>query len=254
MSIETTNDLTGKTALITGASSGLGARFASVLAAAGANVIIAARRTDRLAELQETINASGGTAHAKALDVNQLDKISGFFDSLAADGLLPDILVNNAGLNIVKPATDYTPDDYNTVMGTNLTAPFFLSSELAKRHIGEGVEGRIINIASVGGYQVLPGNTPYCVSKSGIIMMTRGLAREWARYGINVNAICPGYIETEINDFWWQTEQGQKQIHSFPRRRLADKSDLDGTLLLLAGPLGRGMTGTTITVDDGQYI
>lgn len=254
MSIEIANDLTGKVALITGASSGLGARFARVLAAAGATVIIAARRTDRLADLQKIITDEGGTAHAKALDVNELDKISGFYDALAADGLLPDILVNNAGLNVVKPATDYTVEDYDTVMGTNVTAPFFLSAELAKRHIKAGTEARIINIASVGGYTVLPGNTAYSVSKSAILMMTRGHAREWARYGINVNAICPGYIETEINDFWWETEGGQKQIKTFPRRRLADKSDLDGTLLLLAGPLGKGMTGSSITVDDGQYI
>lgn len=254
MRIDISNDLSGKTALVTGASSGLGERFARVLAAAGATVIIAARRVDRLEALQKLIADEAGTAHAVALDVNELDKISGFYDALAEKGLLPDILVNNAGLNIVKPSTEYTVEDYNTVMGTNVTAPFFLSTELAKRHIQAGSEARIINIASVGGYTVLPGNTAYTTSKAAIMMMTRGHAREWARYGINVNAICPGYVETEINDFWWETEGGQKQIKSFPRRRLADKSDLDGTLLLLAGPLGKGMTGTSITVDDGQYI
>ena len=120
--------------------------------------------------------------------------------------------------------------------------------------MAQGSAARIINIASVGGYNVLPGLTPYCMSKSGIIMMTRGLAREWARSEININAICPGYIETEINDYWWQTDGGKKQIASWPRRRLADEKDLDGALLLLAGPQGSGMTGTTITVDDGQYI
>lgn len=254
MSIDISTDLTGKTALVTGASSGLGERFARVLAAAGATVIIAARRTDRLAELEKQITADGGKAIAMALDVNELDKIGAVYDALAADGVLPDILVNNAGLSIVKPSTEYTPEAYNTVMGTNLTAPFFLSAELAARHIKAGTELRIINIASVGGYTVLPGNTAYNMSKSGIMMMTRGQAREWARYGINVNAICPGYVETEINDYWWGTDGGQKQIQSFPRRRLADKSDLDGTLLLLAGPLGKGITGTSITVDDGQYI
>ena len=254
MSIDTTNDLTGKTALITGASSGLGERFAKVLAAAGATVVIAARRIDRLTVLQKTIEAEGGAAHALALDVNQLDKLPGVFDGLQADGLLPDILVNNAGLNISKPATDTSTEDYQTVMGTNVTAPFFLSTELAKRQIAEDLPGRIINIASVASHTVLPGNTTYNVSKAAIMMMTRGLAREWARYGINVNAICPGYIETEINDFWWESEGGQKQIKSFPRRRLAEKSDLDGAILLLAGPLGKGITGTSITVDDGQYI
>ena len=254
MMIETSNDLIGKTALITGASSGLGARFAQVLAAAGATVIIAARRVDRLADLKKTIEAAGGTAHAVALDVTELDKIADFYDALKADGLLPDILVNNAGLNVVKIAVDTSPEDYAKVLDTNLTAPFFLSTELAKLHIANQTEARIINIASVGGYRVLPGNTSYCMSKSGIIMMTRGLAREWARYNINVNAICPGYIETEINDFWWGTDGGQKQIKSFPRRRLAEENDLDGALLLLAGPQGKGMTGSSITVDDGQYI
>lgn len=254
MNIDTTNDLTGKTALITGASSGLGERFAKVLAAAGATVILAARREDRLVDLQKTIETAGGAAFALALDVNQLDKVAGVFDALAADDLLPDILVNNAGLNISKPAIDTSTEDYQTVMGTNVTAPFFLSTELAKRQIAKDVRGRIINIASVASHTVLPGNTTYNISKAAIMMMTRGLAREWARYGINVNAICPGYIETEINDFWWETEGGQKQIKSFPRRRLAEKSDLDGAILLLAGPLGKGITGTSITVDDGQYI
>ena len=183
-----------------------------------------------------------------------MDAISGFYDGLKSDGILPDILINNAGLSITKPAVETTPEDYETVLNTNLTAPFFLSTELAKHHIKAETEARIINIASVGGYRVLPGNTTYCVSKSGIMMMTRSLAREWTRYNINVNTICPGYIETEINDYWWKTEGGQKQIKSFPRRRLGEKSDLDGSILLLAGPLGKGMTGSSITVDDGQYI
>lgn len=254
MTIDISNQLNGKTALITGASSGLGARFAHVLAAAGATVIIAARRAERLAELQASITENGGKAHAVTLDVTQLDAIANFYDGLKNDGMLPDILINNAGLSITKPAVETSPEDYETVLNTNLTAPFFLSTELAKHHIKAETEARIINIASVGGYRVLPGNTSYCVSKSGIIMMTRSLAREWARYNINVNAICPGYIETEINDYWWKTEGGQKQIKSFPRRRLGEKSDLDGSILLLAGPLGKGMTGSSITVDDGQYI
>jgi NAD(P)-dependent dehydrogenase (short-subunit alcohol dehydrogenase family) len=163
-------------------------------------------------------------------------------------------LVNNAGMNITKPALDIQPDEYQTIISTNMNAPFFLATELARRHIAAKTAARIINISSVGGTRVLPGITPYCMSKSGILMMTRGLAREWARHDINVNAICPGYIETEINDFWWQTDGGQKQINSFPRRRLAGQQDLDGALLLLAGPQGSGMTGTSITVDDGQFI
>ncbi|MBT7641849.1 MAG: SDR family NAD(P)-dependent oxidoreductase [Rhodobiaceae bacterium] len=252
--IQNSTDLTGKTAMITGASSGLGVRFAKVLAAAGARVVIAARRADKLAELADVITKNGGTAHAVSLDVNDFDAIPDFFATLRDDGFMPDILINNAGMNVVKTALDYSVADYNQVMGTNLTGPFFLSTEMARHHIAQGSAARIVNIASVGGFKVLPGLTPYCTSKSGILMMTKGLAREWARTDINVNAICPGYIETEINDFWWKTEGGKKQMAGWPRRRLANQSDLDGALLLLAGPMGAGMTGTSITVDDGQYI
>lgn len=247
-------NLQGKTALITGASSGLGARFARVLAAAGARIIITARRADRLADLAEQITEADGQVLNETLDVSQLEALPDFYDSLNARGWIPDILVNNAGMNISKPALDTTPEEFNQVLTTNLDAPFFLATEFARPLIEKGQAGRIINIASVGGLKVLPGATPYCVSKSGLVMMTRGLAREWARYDINVNALCPGYIETEINDFWWKTEGGQKQINSFPRRRLAEQNDLDGAILLLAGPLGKGITGTTLTVDDGQYI
>ncbi len=259
MDIRTETRLDGQIALVTGASSGLGARFSRVLARAGAVVIIAARRIDRLKALKSEIEeANGGkvsgSVHAVTLDVNQIEAIPAFYARLAKAGHMPDILVNNAGVNIVKSALDIEPADYQTIISTNMSAPFFLATELARHHIRQGNHARIINIASVGSYNVLSGITPYCMSKSGIMMMTRGLAREWARHDINVNAICPGYIETEINDFWWQTEGGQKQISSFPRRRLAGQEDLDGALLLLAGPLGKGITGSSITVDDGQYI
>lgn len=247
-------DLSGRTALITGASSGLGAHFADVLSAAGARVVLAARRTDKLTALAARIADNGGTAETVTLDVSKLDGIAGFYESLQADGLMPDILINNAGMSIAKSALEYEVADYQTVADTNLSAPFFLSTRLARHHIAAGTPARIINIASVGGYRVLPYNTAYCVTKSGILMMTRSLAREWARHDINVNAICPGYIETEINDYWWQTDGGQKQIQSWPRRRLAEKEHLDGSLLLLAGPAGAGMTGSAITVDDGQYV
>lgn len=247
-------DLSNHTALVTGASSGLGVRFAEILAAAGAKVVITARRVEKLQELANAIQAAGGTAHPVELDVTDIEAIPAFFSGLNDAGHMPDILVNNAGMNVVKPALEYTPADYHQVLDTNLTAPFFLATEFARHHIEQGNAARIINIASVGGYNVLPGLTPYCTSKSGIIMMTKGLAREWARHDINVNAICPGYIETEINDFWWKTEGGKKQMAGWPRRKLAQKSDLDGALLLLAGPQGNGMTGTSITVDDGQYI
>lgn len=246
--------LEGKTALVTGASSGLGARFAHVLAAAGARVVIVARRLERLEELQKQIENTGAEVIAQEFDVNNISEIEAFYQNLEKQGWMPDILVNNAGMNVVGTALDLSVEDYQTIISTNMSAPFFLAREFARHHIAAGNPARIINIASVGAREVLPGITPYCMSKSGILMMTRGLAREWARHEINVNAICPGYIETEINDFWWQTEGGKKQISGFPRRRLAGQEDLDGALLLLSGVQGKGMTGTSITVDDGQYI
>ena len=160
--ISTNTDLTGQTAMVTGASSGLGVRFAQVLSAAGARVIITARREEKLAELAREINGQGGEAHAFALDVTDLEKLPAFFDALREKNLMPNILVNNAGMNVVKPALDYTPDDYRQVLDTNLTAPFFLANEFARHHIAQGSAARIINIASVGGYNVLPGLTPYC--------------------------------------------------------------------------------------------
>lgn len=243
--------LDGQIALITGASSGLGTRFAKVLAAAGAQVIIAARRKQKLEALAAEI---GEGAHIYELDVTDIGNIPAFYDQLEQDNILPTILVNNAGLNIPKTALEVEPQDYATIMETNLTAPFFMATEFARRHIPLQTKARIINIGSVGAFEVLPSVTPYCISKAGIVMMTRGLAREWAKHDINVNAICPGYIETAINDFWWETEGGKRQINRFPRKRLGDASDLDGTLLLLAGAGGVGITGTAIQVADGQYI
>ena len=188
------------------------------------------------------------------INVNALDKIPEFFADLAQAEIMPDILINNAGMNIAKSALDMQPEDVNMIMSTNMIAPFFMATEFARHHIAAKQSARIINIASVGATHVLPSLTPYCMSKAGIMMMTRGLAREWARFDINVNAICPGYIETEINDFWWKSEGGQKQIARFPRRRLGEMSDLDGVLLLLAGEQGKGINGSSFTVDDGQYI
>ena len=178
--------LQGKTALITGASSGLGARFARVLATAGARVIITARRADRLDKLADEISADGGEVLHETLDVTRLDSLPDFYENLSARGWTPDILINNAGMNISKPALETSPEEYRQILGTNLDAPFFLATEFARRCIADGRAGRIINISSVGGFTVLPGLTPYCMSKSGLVMMTRGLAREWARHDLSL--------------------------------------------------------------------
>lgn len=247
-------DLTGRTAFITGASSGLGAHFAHVLGEAGAQVVLAARRKERLENVATALQEKGITCLTVQFDVTQFDSIGPTLESCEAQGFPINILVNNAGMNAVASVDDITFDDYDAIMGTNVKGPFFLAREVAKRLKAREEAGRIINIASVGAYRVLPGATAYCVSKAAIAMMTRGMAREWARYNIAVNAICPGYIETEINDFWFESEGGQKQIRSWPRRRLGEAQDLDGALLTLSSDAARGMTGSIITVDDGQYI
>ena len=247
-------DLSGKTALVTGTTSGLGSRFARVLAKAGAKVVLTGRRADRLTSLQKEIEAEGGQTLALALDVTKTETLAATYDAIEA-GLGPvDILVNNAGLNVQSAATELSAEDYDAMMDTNLRAAFFMATECAKRMIARGSGGRVLNIASIGAHTVLPGLAVYCMSKAGIAMMTKSLAREWGRYDINVNAMCPGFIETELNDEWFASQGGQKQIAGFLRRRLGKAEDLDGTLLLLASDAGRLITGSLFTVDDGQSL
>jgi NAD(P)-dependent dehydrogenase (short-subunit alcohol dehydrogenase family) len=247
-------DLGGRTAFVTGATSGLGRRFARVLAEAGADVAIAGRRAERLADLKSEIEGLGRKCAAVPLDVTDVSAIPHAFDAAEAALGPVHVLVNNAGMSRDGMAVDVTPADFDAVMGTNLRAPFFMANEAARRMIARGQGGRIINIASIGAFRVLPGLAAYCMSKAGLAMMTQCLAREWARYDINVNAICPGYIETEINSDWFRSEGGQKQIRSFPKRRLAQEADLDGVLLLLASDASRAITGSLMTVDDAQSL
>lgn len=246
--------LDGKVALVTGASSGLGLRFAKVLAKAGASVVLGARRTDRLRDIEREIEAEGGKAISVALDVTNARSVVDAFEAAEA-GLGPvDILINNAGMNSESRAVDLPETEYDRVMATNVKGAFLMAQQAAKRIIARKGEGRIINIASIGSFEVLPGLAVYCISKAAVAMMTRSLAREWANKGINVTAICPGYIETEINTDWFHREGGLKQIAGFPRKRLGVESDLDGTLLLLCSDAGRLITGSLFTVDDGQSL
>ncbi|HTP75683.1 MAG TPA: SDR family NAD(P)-dependent oxidoreductase [Rhizomicrobium sp.] len=247
-------DLTGHTAFVTGATSGLGRHFAKILSGAGAAVALAGRRRDRLDAVKREIEEKGGRAAAVVLDVTDETRIAPALDE-AEKALGPiDILVNNAGLSVFGLAAEISAADFDKVIGTNLRAPFLLATEVARRLIAAKREGRIINIASIGSFRVLPGVTAYCVSKAGLAMMTQCLAREWARKGINVNALCPGYVETELNDEWFRGEKGKKQIDGFPRKRLAKESDLDGMFLLLASDASRTITGSLLTVDDGQSL
>jgi NAD(P)-dependent dehydrogenase (short-subunit alcohol dehydrogenase family) len=247
-------DLKGHVAFVTGATSGLGRHFAKILSGAGAAVVLSGRRRDRLDAVKREIEKDGGRAAAIELDVADETRIAPALDQAEAAFGPVDILVNNAGLSVFGLAADISATDFDKVISTNLRAPFLLSTEVARRLIAAKREGRIINIASIGSFRVLPGVTAYCVSKAGLAMMTQCLAREWARKGINVNALCPGYVETELNDEWFASEKGKKQIDGFPRKRLARESDLDGMFLLLASDASRTITGSLLTVDDGQSL
>jgi NAD(P)-dependent dehydrogenase (short-subunit alcohol dehydrogenase family) len=247
-------DLSGRTAFVTGTTSGLGRHFAKVLAAAGAGVAISGRRADRLEALAAEILNAGGRCTMVALDVTDDAGIGPAFDT-AENSLGPiDILVNNAGMNVPGAVLDRSLDEFDAVLTTDLRAPFVLAREAGRRMIGRGQGGRIINVASIGSFRVLPGLTAYCIAKAGLAMMTQCLAREWVRHNINVNAICPGYIETELNGAWFATESGRKQVSAFPRRRLGKADDLDGLLLLLASEESRAITGALLTVDDAQSL
>jgi NAD(P)-dependent dehydrogenase (short-subunit alcohol dehydrogenase family) len=247
----------GKVALVTGASSGLGARFAKVLAQAGAQVVLASRRIERLKELRAEIESEGGAAHVVALDVTDYGSIKSAIAHAETEAGPIDILVNNSGVSTTQRLIDVTPEDYAYVMDTNQRGAFFVAQETAKRMIARAkgdprLQHRIINIASVAGMRVLPQIGIYCMSKAAVIHMTRSMAVEWGRYGINVNAICPGYITTELNSAYFASEQGQKLVEMLPRKRVGMPEDLDGLLLLLAAEESRFINGAIVAADDGM--
>lgn len=245
-------------AVVTGASSGLGRRFAHILSDAGAAVALMARRTDRLEAEVAAIRAKGGKAQAFALDVADVDAIGPALDAAQAALGPISILVSNAGVGGDGMALDLPVEVWDQTFNVNVRAVYFGAREAARRMIDSGVaaEGRarIINIASIAAFEVLPGLSTYCASKAAVAALTKSLAREWARRQIAVNAICPGYIETEINADWFGTEGGAKQIAGFPRRRLMEEDALDEALMMLAGPSARFITGSLITIDDGQTL
>ncbi|MSP41913.1 MAG: SDR family oxidoreductase [Alphaproteobacteria bacterium] len=251
--------LSGKVILITGTTSGLGRHFALTLAAAGARVAVTGRREDRLQNLCAEISSKGGAALPLALDVQDVQSIRQCVERCETEWGPIDILVNNAGVNGAARAIDVTPEIYDELFGTNLRGAYFMSTEVAKRMMARyrsnpEVTGKIINIASAAANVLLPGLTLYNMSKAGMAMMTRALAREWARQGVSVNAINPGYIETELNAEWFHSEKGKAQIATFLRRRLNQANDLDGALLLLCSEGSAIMTGSIIDVDDGQSL
>jgi NAD(P)-dependent dehydrogenase (short-subunit alcohol dehydrogenase family) len=252
-------DLSGRVALITGASSGLGAQFARTLAAAGAGVVLAARRIERLKTLRAEIEAADGDAHVVGMDVTDVDSIRAAVAHAETEMGTIDILVNNSGVGATHKLTDVKPEDYDYVMNTNTRGAFFVAQEVAKRMIarskgaapGTFTGGRIVNVASMAGLRVSPQIGVYCMSKAAVVHMTRAMALEWGRYGINVNAICPGYIDTEINHHHWSTEQGRKLVEMLPRKRVGRPQDLDTALLMLCANESHFINGAVLQADDG---
>lgn len=242
-------DLSGKTAMVTGASAGLGAHFASVLAQAGAEVIIAARRQAALEEVSARIAAEGGVARPLVLDVADQAAVS----RAAAVFSSVDILVNNAGLVIEGAAMTHGASEWDTVVDTNLKAMFLMSQAVGQK-MREKSSGSIINIASILGLRQAGGVVSYAVSKAGAIQLTKALALEWARFGIRVNALAPGYIETDLNSAFWTSEAGRNMIRRIPQHRLGRPQELDGPLLLLASDASSYMTGSVITADGGHLV
>ncbi|HET9820792.1 MAG TPA: SDR family oxidoreductase [Burkholderiaceae bacterium] len=252
-------DLSGRVALVTGASSGLGAQFARTLARAGAAVVLAARRVERLKALRAEIEAADGDAHVVELDVTDVHSIRAAVAHAETEMGTIDILVNNSGVSTTSKLTEVTPEDYDFVMDTNTRGAFFVAQEVAKRMIarskgaapGTFTGGRIVNVASMAGLRVLSQIGVYAMSKAAVIHMTRAMALEWGRHGINVNAICPGYIDTEINHHHWSTESGQKLIAMLPRKRVGQPKDLDTSLLMLCANESHFVNGAVIAADDG---
>ena len=255
-------DLSGRVAFVTGASSGLGTQFARVLARAGAGVVLAARRVERLKTLRAEIEAEGGDAHFVTLDVTDPPSIRAAVAHAETEMGAIDILVNNSGVGATQKLVDVKPEDYDYVMNTNTRGAFFVAQEVAKRMIarskgeapGTFTGGRIVNVASMAGLGVAPGIGVYAMSKAAVVHMTRAMALEWGRFGINVNALCPGYIDTEINHQVWQTEAGQRMVQGFPRKRVGTPADLDVVLMMLCANESRFVNGAVISANDGQQI
>ena len=247
-------DLKGRVAMVTGASSGLGARFAQVLAANGAKVVLVARRKDRLDELSSRIQAEGGAAIAIEADVLDRAAMRGAFDEAQAAFGTVTVLVNNAGVAQSVRALDMTEEEWRRVISVDLDAVFAWSQEGARRMLDTGRKGAIVNLASVLSFGVSKGVAAYAVAKAGVVQLTKALAVELAFKGVRVNAIAPGWFVTEINETFLQGENGAAMKRAIPMGRFGQDGDLDGALLLLASKAGAYITGATVIVDGGQVV
>ena len=244
-------DLTGKVALITGASSGLGRHFSKTLSKAGATVILSARRVGNLMELQNELK---GNSHVYSLDVTSNESVENLFQEIKNECGSADILINNAGVNDTRKFKDLDEESWNFVLETNLNGAFRVAKSFTDLLLEQNKPGSVINIASILGLRVGLNLTSYAAAKAGLVQLTKSMALELARSGIRVNAIAPGYILTEINDDFFKTEEGQNYIKSIPMNRLGLESELDGLLLLLASDASSFMTGSIIPVDGGHLI
>ncbi len=246
--------LHGRNALVTGASSGLGAHFARLLASQGAKVALAARRLDRLESLANEIRAAGGTAIAVACDVqDEASVVDAAARAAAGLGTL-DILVNNSGVTGRKPFLESTAEEWDSVLDTNLRGAFLMCREFARAAIAAGQGGRIVNVASILGLRTIKGVVPYSASKAGLCHMTAVLAMELGPHGITVNTLAPGYVETDLNRSFLQGPAGARIAARVPLGRLGQPEDLDGALLLLASEAGRFITGVVLPVDGGHVV
>jgi NAD(P)-dependent dehydrogenase (short-subunit alcohol dehydrogenase family) len=245
-------DLHGKVALVTGASGGLGKRFATVLAKAGARVGLAARRVRDLQAAADEIRAAGGVASVARLDVKERTSVEEAVRTIEGELGPISILVNNSGISIGRPLLEQTEQDWDDVIDVNLKGAFLVATEVARRMRITKTPGSIINIESIVSFRQAGHIAPYAISKAGLTQLTRTMALELARYQIRVNGIAPGYIKTDINRDFFATEAGAAMINRIPQRRLGNPEDLDGPLLLLASDASRFMTGSTIVVDGGH--
>lgn len=250
-------DLTGRTVLVTGASSGLGARFATVLAGSGANVVLAARRIDKLQQLRVELERGGARALAVEMDVSDESSTRRAYDAAEESFGVVDTVVANAGMNVEGPVLDIEAAQLDALFAVNVRGAFLTVREGARRLFAAPVgrkDGRVIIISSITASAISPGLALYSASKAAVLQLGRVLAREWANRGINVNVLCPGYIETDINSDWFQTDGGKRQIQRWPRKRLMDNSSLDSILLYLASDASSHVTGSVFNVDDGQTL
>ena len=249
-----TFDLSGRTAVVTGASSGLGRHFARTLAAHGASVALAARRVERLEALASEIRDAGGKACPIRMDVTDARSVADGLDAAQESFGVPDILVNNSGIARPAKTLDVTEEDWAGVIGTNLEGAWRVAQATARRMVDADRPGAIINVLSVLAFGVGSGLGSYAASKGGLLQVTRTMALELARHRVRVNAIAPGYILTEMNQAFFATDAGKAMINRIPQRRVGEPSHLDGALLLLASDASSYMTGSTIVVDGGHLV